>query len=83
MLNCAIIIQLLGVASEPSVQLPTVEIAVHLQINPNTVNRAYIELEREGLCQVALQDIRRHGRAPIDPGGTPCSPARRWLAGRW
>jgi GntR family transcriptional regulator len=31
-------------------QLPTVrEVAVDLTINPNTVNRAYAELEREGL----------------------------------
>lgn len=38
----------------PSVQLPTVrEIAVHLRVNPNTVNRAYIELEREGVLITA------------------------------
>ncbi len=31
-------------------QLPTVrELAVHLAINPNTVNRAYAELERDGV----------------------------------
>lgn len=31
-------------------QLPTVrQIAVHLGVNPNTVNRAYMELEREGV----------------------------------
>lgn len=31
-------------------QLPTVrEVAIALRINPNTVNRAYIELEREGV----------------------------------
>ncbi len=35
-------------------QLPTVrEVAVHLQINPNTVNRAYMELEREGVLVTA------------------------------
>lgn len=34
----------------PGQQLPTVrEIAIVLRINPNTVNRAYIELEREGV----------------------------------
>ena len=33
----------------PGDQLPTVrEVAVELSINPNTVNRAYAELEREG-----------------------------------
>jgi GntR family transcriptional regulator len=35
---------------KPGDQLPTVrEVAVDLTINPNTVNRAYAELEREGL----------------------------------
>ncbi|PZR58363.1 MAG: GntR family transcriptional regulator [Candidatus Meridianibacter frigidus] len=35
-------------------QLPTVrQIAVHLRINPNTVNRAYIDLERAGIVQTA------------------------------
>jgi GntR family transcriptional regulator len=34
----------------PGQQLPTVrEIAIVLRVNPNTVNRAYIELEREGV----------------------------------
>jgi len=37
-------------ALAPGQQLPTVrEIAVVLRVNPNTVNRAYIELEREGV----------------------------------
>ena len=34
----------------PGDQLPTVrEVAVELEINPNTVNRAYADLEREGV----------------------------------
>jgi len=38
----------------PGVQLPTVrQIAVHLGVNPNTVNRAYIELERDGVVTTA------------------------------
>ncbi|HLN47250.1 MAG TPA: GntR family transcriptional regulator [Magnetospirillaceae bacterium] len=37
---------------KPGDQLPTVrEVAVDLLINPNTVNRAYAELEREGLLR--------------------------------
>ena len=35
-------------------QLPTVrQIAVHLGVNPNTVNRAYIDLERDGTVTTA------------------------------
>ena len=35
---------------QPGDQLPTVrQIAVHLGVNPNTVNRAYIDLERDGV----------------------------------
>lgn len=37
---------------KPGDQLPTVrEVAVALTINPNTVNRAYAELERNGLLE--------------------------------
>ena len=36
----------------PGDQLPTVrEVAVDLSINPNTVNRAYAELERDGVLR--------------------------------
>jgi len=36
----------------PGDQLPTVrEVAVDLSINPNTVNRAYAELERDGILR--------------------------------
>jgi GntR family transcriptional regulator len=52
-------------ALRPNDQLPTVrEIAIHLQINPNTVNRAYIELEREGLL------ITARGRGTFVASGT-------------
>ena len=38
----------------PGVQLPTVrQIAIHLGVNPNTVNRAYIDLERDGVVTTA------------------------------
>ena len=41
-------------ALQPAAQLPTVrEVAVALRVNPNTVNRAYIELEREGVLITA------------------------------
>jgi GntR family transcriptional regulator len=39
---------------DPGTQLPTVrEIAIHLGVNPNTVNRAYIDLERDGVVTTA------------------------------
>ena len=39
-------------AAQPGEQLPTVrQIAVELAINPNTVNRAYAELERQGVLE--------------------------------
>lgn len=60
------IVQAIGRGSlRPNVQLPTVrEIAVHLQVNPNTVNRAYIELEREGVL------ITARGRGTFVAAGT-------------
>jgi GntR family transcriptional regulator len=37
---------------EPGTKLPSVrDLAVQLKINPSTVVRAYMELEREGLCE--------------------------------
>ena len=45
-------------------QLPTVrEVAVALAINPNTVNRAYSDLEREGVL------VSRRGRGTFITGG--------------
>ena len=51
----------------PGDQLPTVrEVAVDLEINPNTVNRAYADLEREGVLTsrrgrgTFISDRRRH-----------------------
>ena len=52
----------------PHAQLPTVrEIAVHLSINPNTVNRAYMELERAGVLVTARGRgtfVADHARKP-------------------
>ena len=51
-----------GVASgtlEPGAQIPTVrQVAVDLAINPNTVVRAYRDLESEGIVEL------RHGSRP-------------------
>ena len=45
-------------------QLPTVrEVAVALAINPNTVNRAYSDLEREGVL------VSKRGRGTFISGG--------------
>jgi GntR family transcriptional regulator len=51
----------------PGDQLPTVrEVAVELSINPNTVNRAYAELERDG----TLTSKRGRGTFIAEPAGT-------------
>lgn len=48
----------------PGDQLPTVrEVAVELSINPNTVNRAYAELERDGV----LTSTRGRGTFIAEP----------------
>jgi GntR family transcriptional regulator len=55
---------------KPNDQLPTVrEVAVHLQINPNTVNRAYMELEREGVLVTARSrgTFVSNGARRLDP----------------
>jgi len=49
---------------KPGDQLPTVrEVAIDLSINPNTVNRAYAELERDGV----LHSTRGRGTFISDP----------------
>jgi GntR family transcriptional regulator len=51
----------------PGEQLPTVrEVAVELSINPNTVNRAYAELERDG----TLTSKRGRGTFIAEPVST-------------
>ena len=54
-------------------QLPTVrEVAIALAINPNTVNRAYADLEREGVL------VSRRGRGTFISGeGRPEDAAAR------
>jgi GntR family transcriptional regulator len=48
----------------PGDQLPTVrEVAIDLSINPNTVNRAYAELERDGV----LKSTRGRGTFIAEP----------------
>lgn len=55
-----------GGVLNPGDQLPSVrELAVRLVINPNTVARAYGELEREGLLSV------EQGRGTFISGGRP------------
>ena len=55
----------------PGDQLPTVrQVAVDLSINPNTVVRAYRELEIRGVLET-------------QQGTGPSSASRRWSATRW
>ncbi len=52
----------------PGERLPTVrQLAVELRINPNTVARIYVDLEREGL--IAMQQGR--GTFVVGPGPSP------------
>lgn len=58
----------------PGDQLPTVrEVAVELSINPNTVNRAYAELERDGV----LVSTRGRGTFIAEPASAAGTPKRR------
>lgn len=58
----------------PGDQLPTVrEVAIDLSINPNTVNRAYAELERDGV----LKSTRGRGTFIAPPLTSPGTSRRR------
>ena len=57
---------ILSGAVEPSSKMPSVrQLAVELSINPNTIQRAYMELEQQGLiCPVSeLKEIAEKGMA--------------------
>ncbi|MDQ6768041.1 MAG: GntR family transcriptional regulator [Candidatus Eremiobacteraeota bacterium] len=57
----------------PGDQLPTVrEVAIDLSINPNTVNRAYAELERDGV----LTSTRGRGTFISEPAPAGSSKRR-------
>lgn len=61
--------QILAGDYQPGDQLPTVrQLAVDLSINYNTVNRAYMELEREGFI------ISRKGRGTFVAEGSVARP---------
>lgn len=56
----------------PSEQLPTIhELAARLQVNPNTVARAYRDLERDGHI------VSRRGRGTFAALQAPPPPSRR------
>ena len=58
----------------PGDQLPTVrEVAIDLSINPNTVNRAYAELERDGV----LKSTRGRGTFIAEPASATGVAKRR------
>jgi len=61
-------------ALHPGDQLPTVrEVAIELSINPNTVNRAYAELERDGI----LRSTRGRGTFIAEPATSAGTSKRR------
>jgi GntR family transcriptional regulator len=52
----------------PGDRLPTVrQLAVDLSINPNTVSRAYTELELTGLVETQMGSGTFVGRRPVEP----------------
>jgi GntR family transcriptional regulator len=54
----------------PGDQLPTVrEVAIDLSINPNTVNRAYAELERDGVLR-STRGLGTFIAEPVASAGT-------------
>src|ERR1700722_10392703 len=61
---------------EPGDQLPTAQqVVAKLAINPNTVHKAYRELEREGLARARPGVGTVMTRSPSGP--RPATPARR------
>jgi GntR family transcriptional regulator len=68
---------------QPGDQLPTAkEVVEATAINPNTVLKAYRELEREGLVEPRRGQGTFVSRSLVDPRVTPDSPLRRQL-GEW
>jgi GntR family transcriptional regulator len=57
----------------PGDELPAIRVLAHqLLVNPNTVARAYLELEREGVVQ------KRHGSGTyVSDAGSPLAPKER------
>ena len=63
---------------EPGDQLPTAQqVVAKLAINPNTVLKAYRELEREGLVRARPGSARS---SPASPSGTDPATQARFLA---
>ena len=74
---------ILSGALEPNSRMPSVRsLAVELSINPNTIQRAYSELERTGFLYTvkgkgnyvaysdSLKDVRNFGKAPGSEKGS-------------
>jgi GntR family transcriptional regulator len=76
-----------GIASallRPKDQLPTVRaLAAQLSVNPNTVIKAYSELEREGLLTTEQGSGTFVGQAPPEQGGMDWQAKLRSLCGEF